>query len=109
MLYWESAAAPTDEEQSKRIKQLERALGRSHLQIEILKDVLRRVSCGQAHSPALLFVAQGGEAKLVAETIGITRLSLYYQPKPHVSRADRNSLDPPISFIGGGNRRFVSR
>ena len=35
-----SAAAPADEEQSKRIKQLERALGRSHLQIEILKDVL---------------------------------------------------------------------
>ena len=35
-----TAAAPTDEEQSKRIKQLERALGRSHLQIEILKNVL---------------------------------------------------------------------
>ena len=35
-----SAAAPADEEQSKRIKQLERALGRSHLQIEILKNVL---------------------------------------------------------------------
>jgi len=41
MLYWESAAAPAEEEQSKRIKQLKRALGRSHLQIEILKDVLR--------------------------------------------------------------------
>jgi transposase len=35
-----SAAAPADEEQAKRIKQLERALGRSHLQIEILKNVL---------------------------------------------------------------------
>lgn len=35
-----SAAARPDEEQSKRIKQLERALGRSHLQIEILKNVL---------------------------------------------------------------------
>jgi hypothetical protein len=29
-----------DAEQGKRIKQLERALGRSHLQIEILKNVL---------------------------------------------------------------------
>lgn len=35
-----SAAARPDEEQTKRIKQLERALGRSHLQIEILKNVL---------------------------------------------------------------------
>ena len=35
-----SAAAQPDVEQEKRIKQLERALGRSHLQIEILKNVL---------------------------------------------------------------------
>ena len=35
-----SAAAQPDAEQEKRIKQLERALGRSHLQIEILKNVL---------------------------------------------------------------------
>src|SRR5450631_438423 len=35
-----SAAARPDEEQAKRIKQLERALGRSALQIEILKNVL---------------------------------------------------------------------
>jgi hypothetical protein len=35
-----SAAARPDLEQEKRIKQLERALGRSHLQIEILKNVL---------------------------------------------------------------------
>ena len=35
-----SAAARPDAEQEKRIKQLERALGRSHLQIEILKNVL---------------------------------------------------------------------
>src|ERR1700677_5081801 len=35
-----SAAARPDVEQEKRIKQLERALGRSHLQIEILKNVL---------------------------------------------------------------------
>jgi transposase-like protein len=35
-----AATAPAHEEQTKRIKQLERALGRSHLQIEILKNVL---------------------------------------------------------------------
>jgi transposase-like protein len=35
-----SAAARPDEEQGKRIKQLERVLGRSALQIEILKNVL---------------------------------------------------------------------
>ena len=35
-----AASAQPDEEQAKRIKQLERALGRSHLQIEILKNVL---------------------------------------------------------------------
>jgi transposase-like protein len=35
-----AASARPDEEQAKRIKQLERALGRSHLQIEILKNVL---------------------------------------------------------------------
>ena len=35
-----SAATQPDVEQEKRIKQLERALGRSHLQIEILKNVL---------------------------------------------------------------------
>ena len=35
-----SAAARPDEEHAKRIRQLERALGRSHLQIEILKNVL---------------------------------------------------------------------
>ncbi len=35
-----SAAARPDEEQGKHIKQLERALGRSALQIEILKNVL---------------------------------------------------------------------
>ena len=35
-----SAAARPDQEQAQRIRQLERALGRSHLQIEILKNVL---------------------------------------------------------------------
>ena len=35
-----SAAARPDEEQARKIRQLERALGRSALQIEILKNVL---------------------------------------------------------------------
>lgn len=35
-----AANARPDAEQEKRVKQLERALGRSHLQIEILKNVL---------------------------------------------------------------------
>jgi putative transposase len=34
-------------------------------------------------------VAQGQGAKLVAETVGISRSSLYYKRKPHGSRADR--------------------
>lgn len=37
-------------------------------------------------------MAQGCEVKLVAETIGVSRSSLYYQPRPHGSRANR-SLD----------------
>jgi len=47
------------------------------------------VSCGQAHSSARELVAQGQEVKLVAETVGISRSSLYYKRKPHPSRADR--------------------
>jgi transposase-like protein len=35
-----SAAARPDAQEEKRVKQLERALGRSQLQIEILKNVL---------------------------------------------------------------------
>ena len=34
------AAARPDEEQARKIRQLERALGRSALQIELLKNVL---------------------------------------------------------------------
>ena len=34
-------------------------------------------------------MAQGCEAKLVAETVGVSRSSLYYQPQPRRPRADR--------------------
>jgi len=40
-------------------------------------------------------VAQGKEDKLVAETLAISRSSLYYRQRPRVSRADR-SRDPQI-------------
>jgi putative transposase len=58
------------------------------------------VSCGQAHSQARQLVAQGGEAKLVAETVGISRSSLYYQSKPRVSRADRSQDEAIIVACG---------
>jgi putative transposase len=45
-------------------------------------------------------VAQGGEAKLVAETVGISRSSLYYQSKPRVSRADRSQDEAIIVACG---------
>jgi hypothetical protein len=45
------------------------------------------VSCGPAHSSARELVAQGNEAKLVAETLAISRSSLYYRRKPRASRA----------------------
>jgi transposase-like protein len=35
-----SAAAPPDLEQRKRIRELERSLGKAHVQIDILKNVL---------------------------------------------------------------------
>lgn len=37
------------------------------------------MSCGPAHSSARELVAQGKEAKLVAETLAISRSSLYYR------------------------------
>ena len=58
------------------------------------------MSCGQAHSQARQLVAQGGEAKLVAETVGISRSSLYYQSKPRVSRADRSQDEAIIVACG---------
>ena len=56
------------------------------------------MSCGQAHSSAREFVAQGNETKLVAETRHISRSSLYYQAKPRrqscgsLARFRRSSL-----------------
>jgi putative transposase len=58
------------------------------------------VSCGPAHSSAREFVAQGNEAKLVAETLEISRSSLYYQRQPRINRADR-SRDQEIIMACG--------
>ena len=58
------------------------------------------MSCGQAHSQARQLVAQGSEAKLVAETVGVSRSSLYYRPKPRASRADRSQDEAIIVACG---------
>jgi hypothetical protein len=56
-------------------------------------------------------VAIGKEAKLVAETLTISRSSLYYRRRPRASRADR-SRDQEIILVCGekpayGYRRVV--
>ena len=58
------------------------------------------MSCGQAHSSAQELVAQGNEAKLVAETLEISRSSLYYRRQPHASRADRSHDQEIITACG---------
>ena len=58
------------------------------------------MSCGPAHSSARQLVALGTEAKLVAETLEISRSSLYYQAKPRADRADR-SQDAEIVLACG--------
>jgi hypothetical protein len=60
-LGWRSATAPAEEEQSA-FKQLERAVGRSASADRNLKKRVGRVSCGEAHSQARRFVAQGSPA-----------------------------------------------
>ena len=69
------------------------------------------MSCGQAHSSARELVAQGKEEKLVAETLEISRSSLYYQRQPRRDRANR-SRDPEIVVACGekpayGYRRVI--
>jgi putative transposase len=46
------------------------------------------VSCGQLHSQARQFVAEGQTPTLVASTLTISRSSLYYRPQERRSRAD---------------------
>ena len=56
-------------------------------------------------------MAQGNETKLVAETLHISRSSLYYQAKPRASSADRSRDQEIITACGEkpayGYRRVV--
>ena len=69
------------------------------------------MSCGQAHSSARELVAQGNEVKWVAETIEISRSSLYYRRQPRASRANRSCDQEIITACGEkpayGYRRVV--
>jgi hypothetical protein len=66
------------------------------------------VSCGQAHSSARQFVAQGREVKLVAETIGVSRSSLYYRSCGRTAGADRR-LDGSIVEACGAKPAYGYR
>jgi putative transposase len=58
------------------------------------------VSCGQAHSQARELVARGKEPKLVAETLSISRSSLYYRKRAHRSRAHRGDDERIVAACG---------
>ncbi len=53
-------------------------------------------------------MAQGCEVKLVADTIGVSRSSLYYKARPHASRADR-TLDGIIVEACGAKPAYGYR
>ncbi len=56
--------------------------------------------CGQTHSQARELVAQGTEAKLVAETLAISRSSLYHKKRAHTSRANRSEDARTVAACG---------
>jgi putative transposase len=56
--------------------------------------------CGQVHSQARQLVASGKPTHLVAETLEISRSSLYYRPQPRSSRADRRHDQRIIEVCG---------
>jgi putative transposase len=56
--------------------------------------------CGQVHSQARQLVASGQPTHLVAETLEISRSSLYYRPQPRSSRADRRHDQRIIEVCG---------
>lgn len=58
------------------------------------------MSCGQAHSQARELVARGKEPKLVAETLSISRSSLYYRKRAHRSRAHRGDDERIVAACG---------
>lgn len=56
--------------------------------------------CGPLHSQARQLVAAGRQPKLVAETLEISRSSLYYQKQPRSSRADRTWDERIVTACG---------
>jgi putative transposase len=54
----------------------------------------------QAHSQARELVARGKEPKLVAETLSISRSSLYYRKRAHRSRAHRGDDERIVAACG---------
>jgi putative transposase len=58
------------------------------------------VSCGQLHSQARQFVAEGKPPTLVATTLAISRSSLYYRRQERRSRADRRWDEQIIGACG---------
>jgi hypothetical protein len=66
------------------------------------------MSCGQVHSQARQFVAAGQPPHLVAETLEISRSSLYYRAQPRSSRADRRD-DQRIVEVCGDKPAFGYR
>jgi len=66
------------------------------------------MSCGQVHSQARQLVAAQQPVRLVAETLEISRSSLYYRPQPRSSRADRRH-DQRIVEVCGDQPAFGYR
>lgn len=66
------------------------------------------MSCGAVHSQARELLERGYAATLVAGTLRISRSSLYYQRKPHSSRADRR-YDEQIVLACGEKVAYVNR
>lgn len=58
------------------------------------------MSCGQLHSQARQFVAEGQPPTLVATTLAISRSSLYYRRRQRRSRADRGYDEQVIQACG---------
>lgn len=58
------------------------------------------MSCGQTHSQARELIAQGQEAKLLAETLSISRSSLYYRKRAQPSRAHRGDDERIVAACG---------
>jgi len=86
-------------EKDHRIRQLERALGRKSLEIEILKNVVGGVSCGAVHSQAREMVTQGSTATPCGGDVGhqpvesvLPKAAGGSRADPHLRRADRDGV-----------------